>query len=548
MEEDIITCEHCGCIIEDTENAIYVDDKIFCDMDCANHENYYQCNDCGEWFNYNGEGIYTANGDYICGNCSDSYYYCDNCNEYYHEDDMRYVERTDEYVCENCYEDYVEDDDEPDNDIFFTYHNWNGRFTPRYTMTDLIETYKKHKDELKNITPYSTKKEYIIRHMLTIGFELETENTDGTTYRIEYCHNLKRIFGDFVHFEEDGSLHNGVEIISQPFTLNYLREHEQMFKDGLQSAIDMGYTSHNNGRCGLHFHINRNYFGDNDAEDVDKLNLFFETYKENIKTFSRRNDYHYCRFISDEVQLDDLQKLSLKVLNNYKNQTRYLVVNNDNYKTIEIRVMRGTLAFKTFMASAEFVFNIARVIENTNKIGQISWNKVVNFEGSKYIRDYIKERSIKNTIKFLVDKTKIVEKDDMEKVDKLFKYIESIYNGNTIIDFDMVNNELKEMRIALSHEIIETDDFDNVGYKLRRIESASKSINDLKRTMESLKEYLQNSKTKIDVLRRLKDGLEWIDTYIYRYKNDVVNTKAINDEQIMELRNYRNIKLLATNY
>ena len=136
----------------------------------------------------------------------------------------------------------------------------------------------------------------------------------------------------------------------------------------------------------------------------------------------------------------------------------------------------------------------------------------------------------------------------MEKVDKLFKYIESIYNGNTIINFDMVNNELKEMRIALSHEIIETDDFDNVGYKLRRIESASKSINDLKRTMESLKEYLQNSKTKIDVLRRLKDGLEWIDTYIYRYKNDVVNTKAVNDEQIMELRNYRNIKLLATNY
>jgi hypothetical protein len=584
MEENVITCEICGQIIEDLDNAtevengvyicnecnaenyvkcdncgdwiyiddaIFVDDYYFCSEDCAEDKGYKKCDDCGEWFNYENEGIRTSYGDYVCENCSNNYYYCEHCGEYYAEDDIVYNRRTDEYMCRDCYEDYGGDDDEPDENIFFSYHNWDGTWKPRYTIDDLKEAYTKFKDELKGLS-YSRKKDFIISHLLTIGFELETEHTNGDINRIEYCETLNDMLkdnkGSLVHFEEDGSLQDGVEIISQPFTLNYLREHEDLLQKALQKARDMGYTSHNNGRCGLHFHINRNYFGDDNAYDVDKLNLFFETYKENMQLFSRRNDYHYCKFISDDKSLDDTQKLSLKVLNKYKNSTRYYVVNNDNYKTIEIRIMRGTLAFTTFMASAEFVFNLARVIENAEKIGQISWNKVVNYKDTKYIGDYIKERKIKNTIKFLVDKTKVIEREDMMKIDKLFKYIENLNNNNEIINFDMVNDELKSIQVKLSQELATTDDLAHITYNCNKLRDIKDTIGALKTCICGIHEIGKQTNDKTQLIDRVLSYLGKIDDYLYSYRAYNNDTNAINNEKIQELRQYGCIKLLTINY
>lgn len=585
MEENTkITCEICGQIIEDLDNAtevesgvyicnecnadnyvkcdncgdwihvddsIYVDDYIFCSEECAEDKGYKKCDDCGNWFNYDCEGIRTAYGDYVCDHCANNYFYCEHCEEYYAEDDVEYSRRNDEYMCRDCYEDYGCDDDEPDEDIFFSYHNWNGTWKPRYTIEDLKETYTKFKDELKGLS-YTRKKDFIIGKLLTIGFELETENTNGETSRIEYCETLDNMLkdnkGSLVHFEEDGSLQDGVEIISQPFTLNYLRQHEDLLKEALQKARDMGYTSHNNGRCGLHFHINRNYFGDNNTYDVDKLNLFFETYKENMQLFSRRNDYHYCKFISDDKSLNDTQKLSLKVLNKYKNTTRYYVVNNDNYRTIEIRIMRGTLAFTTFMASAEFVFNLARVVENAEKIGQISWNKVVNYKDTRYIEDYIKERKIKNTIKFLVDKTKVIEREDMMKIDNLFKYIENLNDNNEIVNFDMVSDELKSIQTKLSQELATTDDLLHIGYGCDKLNNIKNDIRDLKGYINGIKEIGKQTNDKTQMIDRVISNLRRIDNFLFSYKSYNNDTNAINNEKLEELRQYEYIELLTIDY
>lgn len=545
-ENEKITCTYCGVIIEDENDMIEIDGNVYCGEDCANMDDYYQCADCGEWFNYANSGI-QAYGDYICDNCRDNYYYCDSCEEYFCEDDIHYIDRTGEYLCDSCYEEYrgSRDCNEPDNEIFFEYHEWNGDWIPRYTLKDLIETREKHKDALKNYTTYKEKRDYLVRQMLTIGFELETENTNENIDRIGYCEELQDIFGDFVHFEQDGSLQDGVEIISQPFTLNYLHENENMFKNGLKRARELGYTSHNNGRCGLHFHINRNYFGANSNEDVNKLNLFFETYKENIQNFSRRNDYHYCYFLSDEKELNDMQRLSLKVLDRYKDADRYLVVNNNNYRTVEIRVMRGTLAFTTFMASAEFVFSLAKVVENADKVSQISWHKVVDTKDAKYIQNYIKERNIRNSIKFLVDKTKDVQKEDMQKVENLFKYIESFNNGDKVIDFDTINSEIKDFRLSLSKQVIENNDIDALRNELNKLETLNDTTGVITNDIDRLKNIKNVYSRKSTQFEQAKDLLQRIYWSITRYTDRLnTTTNAINFNKLQELETYANTRLL----
>lgn len=545
--DDYTSCEICGDWVY-ADNAIVIGGHVYCSDSCAEDDGYRQCNNCGDWYDANNYGIIDAYGNNICESCAEDYSYCDNCCEYYPSSEVHYSDYHDECYCDNCY-DELGGDNEPDNDIFFTYHNWDGYWKSLYTLEDLIETRNKYKNELAKIDSYRDKKDFIINHLLTIGFELETENTQETTGRIDYCQQLDNIFNGFVHFEEDGSLHNGVEIISQPFTLRYLREHENMIKEGLQKARDLGYTSHNNGRCGLHFHINRKYFGDNNNEDVNKLNLFFETYKDNVIKFSRRETFSYCHFISDEKHLTDLQRLSTKMLNYYKDDTRYYVVNNENSRTIEIRIMRGTLAFTTFMASAEFIFNLARVIENTDNINNISWHKVVDYTGTQYIKNYIKERDIRNTIKFLVDKSKTLEKvtrtENEEKINKLFDYIESFNNGYKVIDFDIVKQEIENFRQKLAHDILETKAYDDFKYNVNKLADIDYIMEQVTSTTNKLQAYkgdYYKNYSRNDLFETIQNDLSRICNYAYRLKNSI-NTNAIINDNLNELENYSNMRL-----
>lgn len=178
------------------------------------------------------------------------------------------------------------------------------------------------------------------------------------------------------------------------------------------------------GTCGLHFHINKNYFGSTSEEvesNIDKMIVFTEYYKEKLIKFSRRNCFDYCHFLGDKRYLNDEERLNiLKIKKEKFNVDRYMVVNIENNKTVEFRLIRGTLNFNTFMASIEFIFSLAKVIKN-NKITDISWDDVINFEGNEYAPQYCAERNIASdakkmkdySIEFLKKQNKI--KADIEK-------------------------------------------------------------------------------------------------------------------------------------
>lgn len=248
---------------------------------------------------------------------------------------------------------------------------------------------------------FKTGFEKINERDLYVGFELEAENSSGIIDCEDITTKLSEIVNDtakqFIYYKHDGSLDYGIEIVSMPFTLEYFKTKQEQIKKMLQFLIDNGYKSHDVSTCGLHFHINKKYFGDTQEEiedNIDKLIVFTEYYKDKIITLSRRSYFNYCKFLSDYKGVSNEEyKNILKVKKEKNNTDRYMVVNIGNENTIEFRVIKGTLKYETFVAMVEFIFSLAKVIKN-KKLTEISWNDVIQYEGNMFLQNYCKERKI----------------------------------------------------------------------------------------------------------------------------------------------------------
>ena len=235
---------------------------------------------------------------------------------------------------------------------------------------------------------------------LFVGFELEAENVADFTEQDELAVKISEIMNKeerFIYYKHDGSLDDGIEVVSMPFSLEYIKENKEKIKEMLWCMKEEGYKSHDPNTCGLHFHINKVFFGNTSEEieeNIDKLILFTEYYREKLINFSRRTEFGYCHFLSESRCLTEKERLNLLRIKREKfNVDKYMVVNIVNSKTVEFRLIRGTLNYNTFMASLEFIFSLVRVIKN-NKITDICWDDIVNYEGNEFIKDYCKSRNI----------------------------------------------------------------------------------------------------------------------------------------------------------
>jgi hypothetical protein len=224
-----------------------------------------------------------------------------------------------------------------------------------------------------------------------VGVELEIDrgyhNADA---EIDCADSIKEILGERVYFNRDGSLDYGFEIITQPHTL---REFFSLDWDSVLNACkENGYTSHDNGNCGLHFHISREAFGSTKEKQdlaIAKLLQFFDCYYNDIVKISRRDISQARRWAGDSgATTKDNAK---KVVKGEIYRDRYHAVNLTNRNTVEIRIMRGTLNTKTFLACADFV---TRLPINAKRITWRNCLKVSEWlKGCKQdTLDYIKER------------------------------------------------------------------------------------------------------------------------------------------------------------
>jgi hypothetical protein len=210
----------------------------------------------------------------------------------------------------------------------------------------------------------------------------------------------------------DGSLNNGFELVSTPMTLaGHFNTKNVAWENGIKVLKNMGYTSHDFGTCGLHVHINRNFFGTSkDAQDYNgaKIAYLMEKYWDDFVRFSRRRAGELERWARKGYAKDDFDRDELKTTKtlsdvfkkNYDTSNKYIALNTIHSNTFEFRIFRGTLNYNTFKATLQFVHNLAHLVRKTSlaKLFTLTFDDIINHKDFTELKTYWNARKSGRTI------------------------------------------------------------------------------------------------------------------------------------------------------
>jgi hypothetical protein len=174
------------------------------------------------------------------------------------------------------------------------------------------------------------------------------------------------------------------------------------WKGVLDKAISLGYRSHEAGTCGLHIHTNRTALGDSYDEQeatIAKILYFVERFWEQVLRASRRTTEQMNRW-SARYGLKENPKDQIE----YAKTTplgRYACINLQNQHTVEFRMFRGTLKYKTFLATLQFVDEIVNVAIDlsADEMQRLSWGDFtvgIRRDEKPELINYLKQRQLLN--------------------------------------------------------------------------------------------------------------------------------------------------------
>lgn len=347
------TCEHCGCTLDTEDNGYWFDDVLLCE-ECYDND-IRTCDCCGRHI-WNDDDV----GDEdvtLCERCRDNYYStCEDCGRLIHDDDACYVDGEDYPYCSDCYERHAR------NYI----HNYSYKPNPVFHG----------------------------RGTMFFGVELELDKGGEDDDKAEEI--LSCTDSDHLYVKHDGSLDDGMELVSHPMTLEY-HQNSMPWKNIVETAVDLGYRSHQTGTCGLHVHVNRKAFGcDRSEQDevISRILYIVERFWQEMLKFSRRTEYQIDRWAA-RYGIKDNPK---QVMDNAKkgDRGRYACINLCNYNTIEFRIFRGTLKYNTFIATLQMVEHIClTAMEMTDEeITALSWPEFIEGIEHEELIQYLKERRL----------------------------------------------------------------------------------------------------------------------------------------------------------
>lgn len=235
------------------------------------------------------------------------------------------------------------------------------------------------------ILPYETEK------ALLVGIELEVIKKSSCPKNI-----VKKIENDYcfgnVIVKRDGSVYNGFEIVSVPMSYDYIKKTK--FFENLYNNLKDKVSSYKSSDCGFHIHLSRSHFND---LDLVKLCKFFNDRnnkefleqvcgrKPNDNSYIQYDGYNYAKTSGVANKLDHIKSGSLF--------DKYDVVNLKHSASIEFRLFKGNLYFKTAYRYLDFVIALSHFIKTSNfrVITDNNFKKFVQFNKTKYpfIYDFI---------------------------------------------------------------------------------------------------------------------------------------------------------------
>lgn len=354
-KDNCLYCSHCGTLIAEGEDYEEVQGEIVC-TDCFERHTT-TCDRCGSvmWSedSYGGEDIT------LCRHCYENYYTrCSCCDAVVHIDDVYHVDGYD--YCESCYRDEC--------DRNRSIHDYSYKPKPIFYGGDTNRYF---------------------------GIELEIDCAGKDSDNADEILAIANRDAECIYIKGDGSLDDGMELVTHPMTLNYHKSF--CWQEIMTKAISMGYRSHQTSTCGLHVHVNRSCLGDTQEEQelvIGHILLFIEQHWNELLKFSRRSEYSMARWAS-RYGYENSAKAILDKAKKGGNG-RYAALNLMNWTTIEFRLFRGTLKYNTMLAALELVNSICDIAMNMaeDEIASQSWSEFVSKITDQELISYLKERRL----------------------------------------------------------------------------------------------------------------------------------------------------------
>ena len=277
---------------------------------------------------------YEVNGHgYCCESCRSAHCtLCDGCNIFVRLSESYDIDNGDRSVCDGCWDSY-----------YYYCDNCETGHSHDYTCQDdsVIKQYDWEPDSFAIHTRQKLGTEP------TYGFELEID--DGSNHT-ELAEELDFKYEGFLYYKYDGSLNNGFEIISHPFTYSYYKDKiiGNNYLDTMFSKCKYyGFTSYNAGTCGIHVHIGMKHFTDT---QLYKFQKFYYTNPSLMNYISRRDE----EAMDQWCNLSGTSSEALVRRTKEKRSRKYLGIHLNWKGTVEIRIFRGTLVRKSFLRNIEF--------------------------------------------------------------------------------------------------------------------------------------------------------------------------------------------------
>ena len=259
------------------------------------------------------------------------------------------------------------------------------------------ECYHDEVDKSRSIHDYGYKPEPIFYgdSKRYFGVELEIDQAGKDSDNADELLTIGNRDADCIYIKGDGSLDDGMEIVTHPMSLDYHKQFQ--WDEIMKKAISLGYRSHQTSTCGLHIHVNRSCLGESREEQdevISRILYFVEHHWNELLKFSRRSEYAMNRWASRYGYENSAKAILDKAKKG--NNGRYAAVNLMNYSTIEFRLFRGTLKINTFMATLELVNAIIDTAVNSteDELHKLPWSEFVATIAEPELISYLKERRL----------------------------------------------------------------------------------------------------------------------------------------------------------
>lgn len=204
------------------------------------------------------------------------------------------------------------------------------------------------------------------------GIELEFHLLASTRTFTRALPAFQRKFNiNFFTIKNDGSLTNGYEIVTHPFSRKWFYAHQWIFQNLLTLVYECGWKI--NANAGLHIHISRQ-----GITNKTKAKLFYfineRSNREIVQQISGRSASQYAKFYEAIPLLTDEWMEIME-----QRSEKYEAVNWKHDNTIEIRIFKSTTTTAKLFWRLEFLFSLFEFFKVFKATKELTANNYKNF-------------------------------------------------------------------------------------------------------------------------------------------------------------------------